>query len=102
MFRIASESFGFNSIALLKHSKASSILFKDLNSIISECQFGDVHFNLIKDDVIKEFTEINKILNEGKVVVLTAKENIEIFNLLDIEYELLGTDFGREIIVIEK
>jgi hypothetical protein len=35
-------------------------------------------------------------------VVLTAKENIEIFNLLEIEYELLGTDFGREILVIEK
>jgi hypothetical protein len=35
-------------------------------------------------------------------VVLTAKENLDIFNLLDIDYELLGTDFGREILVIEK
>jgi len=35
-------------------------------------------------------------------LVLTAKENLEIFNLLDIEYELLGTDFGREFLVIEK
>jgi hypothetical protein len=59
------------------------------------------HFDDISNTKIKLHL-INKILNEGKVIVLTAKENIEIFDLLDVEYELLGTDFGREILVIEK
>jgi len=59
------------------------------------------HFDDLSNTKIKLHL-INKILNEGKVVVLTAKENLEIFNLLDIEYELLGTDFGREFLVIEK
>ena len=59
------------------------------------------HFDDLSNTKIKLHL-INKILNEGILVVLTAKENLEIFNLLDIEYELLGTDFGREIIVIEK
>lgn len=45
---------------------------------------------------------MNQIMNEGKLIVLTTKENIEIFNLLDIEYEILGKDIGKEIIVIEK
>lgn len=59
------------------------------------------HFDDISNTKIKLHL-INKILNEGKLVVLTAKENIEIFNLLEIEFEILGTDFGREILVIEK
>ena len=45
---------------------------------------------------------MNQIMNEGKLIVLTTKENIEIFNLLDIKYEILGKDIGKEIIVIEK
>ena len=68
------------------------------------CTFDCVvydHFDDLSNTKIKLHL-INKILNEGKVVVLTAKENLEIFNLLEIEYELLGTDFGREILVIEK
>lgn len=59
------------------------------------------HFDDLPNTKIKLHL-INKILQEGKVIILTAKENIEIFNLLDIEYELLGKDFGREILVIEK
>jgi len=59
------------------------------------------HFDDLPNTKIKLHL-INKILQEGKVVVLTSKENIEVFNLLDIEHELLGTDFGREILVIEK
>jgi hypothetical protein len=73
-------------------------LSKDVNSF--DCVVYD-HFDNLSNTKIKLHL-INKILNEGKIVVLTAKESIEIFNLLDIEYELLGTDFGREIIVIEK
>jgi hypothetical protein len=73
-------------------------LSKDVNSF--DCVVYD-HFDDLSNTKIKLHL-INKILNEGKIVVLTAKENIEIFNLLDIKYELLGTDFGREIIVIEK
>ncbi len=59
------------------------------------------HFDNLANTKVKLFL-INKILKEGKVVILTAKENLKIFNSLEIEYELLGTDFGREIIVIEK
>jgi hypothetical protein len=73
-------------------------LSKDTNSF--DCVVYD-HFDDLSNTKIKLHL-INKILNEGILVVLTAKENLEIFNLLDIEYELLGTDFGREIIVIEK
>jgi len=75
---------------------------KDLSITINnfDCVIYD-HFDDISNTKIKLHL-INKILNEGKVVVLTAKENLEIFNLLDIEYELLGTDFGREFLVIEK
>jgi hypothetical protein len=73
-------------------------LSKDTNSF--DCVVYD-HFDDLSNTKIKLYL-INKILNEGILVVLTAKENLEIFNLLDIEYELLGTDFGREIIVIEK
>ena len=75
---------------------------KDLSRSINnfDCIVYD-HFDDLSNTKIKLHL-INKILNEGILVVLTAKENLEIFNLLDIEYELLGTDFGREIIVIEK
>ena len=75
---------------------------KDLSVTINnfDCVVYD-HFDDISNTKIKLHL-INKILNEGKVVVLTAKENLDIFNLLDIDYELLGTDFGREILVIEK
>jgi hypothetical protein len=75
---------------------------KDLSRVVSnfDCVVYD-HFDDLSNTKIKLHL-INKILNEGILVVLTAKENLEIFNLLDIEYELLGTDFGREIIVIEK
>jgi hypothetical protein len=75
---------------------------KDLSRSINnfDCVVYD-HFDDLSNTKIKLHL-INKILNEGILVVLTAKENLEIFNLLDIEYELLGTDFGREIIVIEK
>jgi hypothetical protein len=73
-------------------------LSKDVNSF--DCVVYD-HFDDLSNTKIKLHL-INKILNEGKVVVLTAKENLDIFNLLDIDYELLGTDFGREILVIEK
>jgi len=76
-----------------------------LKSLSSQlCSFDCIiydHFDDLSNTKIKLHL-INKILNEGKVVVLTAKENLEIFNLLEIEYELLGTDFGREILVIEK
>ena len=78
------------------------IALKSLSS--QSCSFDCIvydHFDDLSNTKIKLHL-INKILNEGKVVVLTAKENIEIFNLLEIEYELLGTDFGREILVIEK
>jgi hypothetical protein len=71
---------------------------KEENSF--DCVVYD-HFDDISNTKIKLHL-INKILNEGKVIVLTAKENIEIFDLLSIEYELLGTDFGREILIIEK
>jgi len=71
---------------------------KEENSF--DCVVYD-HFDDLPNTKIKLHL-INKILQEGKVIVLTSKENIEIFNLLDIEYELLGTDFGREILVIEK
>ena len=75
---------------------------KDLSRRINnfDCVVYD-HFDDLSNTKIKLHL-INKILNEGILVVLTTKENLEIFNLLDIEYELLGTDFGREIIVIEK
>ena len=75
---------------------------KDLSKAINkfDCVVYD-HFDDLSNTKIKLYL-INKILNEGKVVVLTAKENLDIFNLLDIDYELLGTDFGREILVIEK
>ena len=75
---------------------------KDLSRNINnfDCVVYD-HFDDLSNTKIKLYL-INKILNEGKVVVLTAKENLDIFNLLDIDYELLGTDFGREILVIEK
>jgi F0F1-type ATP synthase delta subunit len=75
---------------------------KDLSKAINkfDCVIYD-HFDDLSNTKIKLYL-INKILNEGKVVVLTAKENLDIFNLLDIDYELLGTDFGREILVIEK
>jgi F0F1-type ATP synthase delta subunit len=75
---------------------------KDLSKTINkfDCVVYD-HFDDLLNTKIKLYL-INKILNEGKVVVLTAKENLDIFNLLDIDYELLGTDFGREILVIEK
>jgi hypothetical protein len=75
---------------------------KDLSKTINkfDCVVYD-HFDDLSNTKIKLYL-INKILNEGKVVVLTAKENLDIFNLLDIDYELLGTDFGREILVIEK
>jgi hypothetical protein len=71
---------------------------KDKNSF--DCIVYD-HFDDISNTKIKLHL-INKILNEGKVIVLTAKENVEIFDLLDVEYEHLGTDFGREILIIEK
>ena len=75
---------------------------KDLSRNINnfDCVVYD-HFDDLSNTKIKLYL-INKILNEGKVVVLTAKENLDIFNLLNIDYELLGTDFGREILVIEK
>lgn len=59
------------------------------------------HFDNLANTKLKLFL-INKILKEGKVVILTSKENLKIFNSLEIEYELLGTDFEREILVIEK
>lgn len=59
------------------------------------------HFDNLANTKVRLFL-INKILKEGKIVILTAKENLKIFNSLGIEYELLGTDFGREIVVIEK
>ena len=59
------------------------------------------HFDTLSNTKIKLHL-INKILNEGKVVILTAKENIEIFDSLNIEYESLGSDFGREILIVEK
>ena len=65
-----------------------------------DCVIYD-HFDDISNTKIKLHL-IDKILNEGKVVVLTAKENLEIFNLLDIGYERIGTDFEREILLIEK
>jgi len=75
---------------------------KDLSRTVNnfDCVIYD-HFDDLSNTKIKLHL-INKILNEGKVVVLTAKENLEIFNLLEIEYEILGSDFGREILVIEK
>jgi hypothetical protein len=73
-------------------------LSNNINSF--DCVVYD-HFDDLSNTKIKLHL-INKILNEGKVVVLTAKENLEIFDLLDIEHELIGTDFGREILVIEK
>jgi hypothetical protein len=75
---------------------------KDLSRTVNnfDCVVYD-HFDDLSNTKIKLHL-INKILNKGKIVVLTAKENLEIFDLLDIEYELLGTDFGREIIVIKK
>lgn len=45
---------------------------------------------------------INQILNKGKIVILTSKENLAIFNSLEVDYELVGRDFGREILVIKK
>ncbi len=75
---------------------------KNLSS--QSCSYDCVvydHFDNLSNTKIKLHL-INKILNEGKVIVLTDKENLEIFDLLEIEYELLGTDFGREILVIEK
>jgi len=65
-----------------------------------DCVIYD-HFDDISNTKIKLHL-INKVLNEGNIVVLTAKENLEIFKLLNIEYELLGSDFGREILVIKK
>ncbi len=59
------------------------------------------HFDDLANTKVRLFL-INKILKEGKVVILTSKENLRIFNSLQIEYDLLGTDFGREILVIEK
>ena len=75
---------------------------KDLSRSVNtfDCIIYD-HFDDILNTKIKLHL-INKILNEGKLVVLTSKENLEIFNLLGIDYELLGTDFEREILVIEK
>lgn len=70
------------------------------NSSSYDCVIYD-HFDNLANTKLKLFL-INKILKEGKVVVLTSKENLRIFNSLQIEYDLLGTDFGREILVIEK
>ena len=59
------------------------------------------HFDDLPNTKIKLHL-INQILNKGKIVILTSKENLVIFDALEIEYELLGRDFGREILVINK
>jgi hypothetical protein len=59
------------------------------------------HFDDVSNAKIKLHL-INKILHEGKIIVLTSKVNKEIFDLLEIDYVFLGTDFGREILIIEK
>ena len=63
-----------------------------------DCLIYD-HFDNLPNTKIKLHL-INQILSKGKIVVLTSKESLEIFNSLAIEFELLGRDFGREMLVI--